>query len=195
MKRLLTTIALATVTTLALASCGTSSNDQDSSSESATSNKADVTFAKDMVPHHQQAVVMAEMAASRASSPQVKALASKIEAAQGPEIKTMTGWLKKWGEDVPSSSMGGMDPGSGGMSSDQMAGMMSSEQLDNMAGMDGTAFDQMWLRGMVAHHEGAIEMSRTEQADGQYPAAVALAKKIEADQTAEITQMKKLLAS
>lgn len=154
-----------------------------------------MTFAKKMIPHHRQAVAMAEMAFTRASSPQVKSLASRIEAAQAPEIETMTGWLKKWGEDVPSGSMGGMDDGSGGMGAGDSPEMMSFQEMDKMSGANGAAFDQMWLQNMMAHHEGAVEMARTEQTDGEYAEATALAKQIEAEQTTEIAEMKKLLGS
>ena len=76
-------------------------------------NDADVTFAQSMIPHHEQAVQMAKMAKMHASTPEVKNLADKIEAAQGPEIATMKGWLKDWGKDESSDdSMGGMDHGS-----------------------------------------------------------------------------------
>ena len=61
-----------------------------------------------MIPHHLQAVQMAKMAQTQASLPAVKTLAEQIQAAQGPEIETMTQWLKGWGEAVPDQSMGGM---------------------------------------------------------------------------------------
>lgn len=189
MKRFLGVLALALVAALALAACG---NDAGSGSSSSSSefNNADVTFAQSMIPHHEQAVEMAKMAASHASTAEVKDLAAKIEAAQGPEIKTMSGWLKAWGKDVPSGSMGGMNHGSGGM-----PGMMSDDDMMSLDSSDGAGFDRMFLTMMIEHHEGAIEMAKTEQADGKNADAVALAKKIEADQTAEIAVMKDLLQS
>ncbi|MGW6703854.1 DUF305 domain-containing protein [Streptomyces sp. NPDC054956] len=77
-------------------------------------NQADVTFAQQMIPHHRQAVVMAQMVRSHSSSSEIKALATRIEKAQETEIDTMTGWLKAWGEKVP-QGMGGMQdmPGMG----------------------------------------------------------------------------------
>lgn len=158
MKRLLSSLVLAAVTALALTSCGDSSTEQASTSESAAYNQADVLFAKEMVPHHRQAVTMSDMAATRSSSPLVRALAVAIEAAQAPEIKVLTGWLQEWGEDVSLDSMSGMDHGSGGMGSDEMPGMMSKHEMNEMSGTDGAAFDQLRLRNMVAHHEGAVEL-------------------------------------
>jgi len=155
-------------------------------------NDADVTFAQQMIPHHEQAIDMALVAQERAENAQVRELAAAIEEAQGPEIATMTGWLEAWGEDVPAET-GGMDHG--GMSTDDMPGMMSDQEMDSLAAMSGAAFDEMFLTMMIAHHEGAIEMARTEQADGENPEAIALAEKIEADQAAEIDTMRGLLGS
>ena len=195
MKKTLSFVALALVAALTVAGCGNSdSSSSASSSASASSassassanfNNADVTFAQSMIPHHEQAVEMAKMAKMHASTTEVKQLADKIEGAQGPEISTMTGWLQDWGKDVPSGSMNGM----------AMTGMMSDAEMKKLDGASGPAFDQMFLTMMVSHHTGAIEMAKTEQKDGKNGDAVALAKKIEADQTAQIAVMKKLLKS
>jgi len=192
MKRLFGVFALALVAALMLTGCGSDADNAGSgSSASAQFNDADVKFAQSMIPHHEQAVMMAKMARSQASSAEVKDLAAKIEAAQGPEITTMSGWLKAWGEDVPSGSdMGGMDHGSDGMD-----GMMSDDDMMSLDSSTGTGFDQMFLTMMIKHHEGAIEMAKTEQVDGESKDAVALAKKIESDQRAEIAVMKDLLKS
>ncbi len=197
MKRLFSSLALALVAALTLAGCG--GNDGSTSSASSSSsdfNDADVTFAQSMIPHHQQAVQMAKMAKMNASSPKVKQLAEKVEAAQGPEIETMTGWLKDWGQKVPSSESG-MDHGSDhdmdSMGSGDMPGMMSDADMKKLDGASGASFDRMFLTMMIEHHTGAIEMAKTQQANGKNADAVALAKKIEADQMAEIAQMKQLL--
>jgi uncharacterized protein (DUF305 family) len=201
MKRLFGVLASALVAALALAGCGnaadnamSSSGGSGSSGASSEFNDADVTFAQSMIPHHEQAVVMAKMAKSHASSSEVKDLAAKIEAAQGPEITMMSGWLKTWGEDVPSGSgmggMGGMNYGSGGM-----PGMMGDDDMMSLDSATGAGFGRMFLTMMIVHHEGAIEMAKTEQVDGKNKAAVALAQKIESDQTAEIAVMKDLLKS
>ena len=190
MKRFIGVLALALVAALALTACGNDAGNG-SSSSSSEFNDADVTFAQSMIPHHEQAVEMAKMAASHASTAEVKDLAAKIEAAQGPEIKKMSVWLKAWGKDVPSGgNMGGMNHGSDGM-----PGMMTNADMMSLDSSDGAAFDRMFLTMMIEHHEGAVEMAKTEQADGKNPDAIALAKKIEADQTAEIAVMKDLLKS
>lgn len=192
MKRTLMSITFAVVAALTVAGCGSDTDSNDSTdSSSAQFNDADVTFAQSMIPHHEQAVEMATMAQERASSPEVKQLAEKIAAAQGPEIDTMTGWLEDWGQDISSEdSMGGMDHSGGDMS-----GMMSDDDMESLGAATGAEFDQMFLTMMIEHHTGAIEMAKTEQQDGENPDAIALAEKIEADQTAEIAQMQDLLGS
>lgn len=194
MKRLCSTITLAIVTAVALTACGSTSTDRSGSSGSGGDfNTADVTFTQSMIPHHEQAVQMAKMAKVHASSPEVKRLADKIEAAQGPEIETMKRWLKDWGKSTSGGSMSGTDHGDSGMSG--MPGMMSD---DDMMGLDkavGATFDKMFLTMMVAHHTGAIEMAKTEQSKGMNADVKALAKNIEKAQTTEIAQMKKMLGS
>ena len=191
MNRKLISIIFAVAASLTVAACG---NDTDSSASNDTSgaqfNDADVTFAQSMIVHHEQAVEMATMAEERASSPEVKQLAEKIAAAQGPEIDTMTGWLEDWGQEVSSDSMSGMDD-----SGSDMSGMMSDDDMESLGAATGTEFDQMFLTMMIEHHTGAIEMAQTEQQDGENPDAVALAEKIEADQTAEKAQMEDLVGS
>lgn len=157
-------------------------------SETAVSdfNDADVTFATDMIPHHRQAVEMAELASSRAKSPEVKDLATQIMNAQDPEIQTMSGWLTSWGKPVP-ENMSGMDM------SGSMPGMMSRDDMDSLMNASGQDFDQMFLAMMTEHHQGAIEMAKTEQADGMYADAISLATQIEAAQTDEIATMQGLL--
>lgn len=150
-------------------------------------NAADVTFAQSMIPHHQQAVRMSELAATRATDPQVAQLATQIKTAQGPEIELMQGWLTAWGQPtaIPGHDMGEMQ---------SMPGMMTDEQMAALEGMSGAVFDREFVRMMIAHHQGAITMAKTEQADGSDPAAKELAAKIEKDQTAEIATLQEILA-
>ena len=162
-------------------------------------NDADVAFATGMVPHHGQAVVMADLAQTRAASPQVKQLAVAIKAAQGPEIAQMSGWLARWGADVPEadSMASGMDHDMGDMGGDDssgMAGMMSTDEMTALTGASGGSFDRMWLTGMIAHHEGAVEMSKAELDQGLNPDAKRLARAIIAAQEAEIATMRNLLS-
>jgi uncharacterized protein (DUF305 family) len=194
-------VATAVTAALVLAACG-SDNGSDTGSGARTPasasaedtagahNDQDVSFAQEMIPHHQQAIQMSKMAATQASSAEVKDLASRIEKAQDPEIETMSGWLESWGEDVP-SSMPGMNHG--GSDASGMPGMMDTEDMDKLMGASGKDFDTMFLTMMVEHHEGAVEMATTEKDKGQYGPAKELAADIITAQTAEIEEMNKLL--
>ncbi|MFG2379112.1 DUF305 domain-containing protein [Streptomyces sp. NPDC048504] len=190
----------ASVAALTLAACGNDGDGKASggtatASDSATGshNAADVSFSKEMIQHHRQAVEMAGLAASHASSAQVKSLATKIEGAQAPEIKTMSGWLTSWGEQVP-KDMPGMDSGMNhDMSSSATPGMMSDADMGKLEKASGADFDTMFLSMMVEHHEGAIDMAKTEKADGSYAPATELAVDVITAQSAEIKQMNKML--
>ncbi len=186
---------------LTLAACGgDSGSDTSSGSSSSPSkhNEADVTFAQDMIPHHAQAIVMSTMARKQARDPRLRQLAADIQAAQGPEIEQMSGWLKAWGEDVP-KGMGGMDGDHdmgemGDMMDDgDMPGLMTGREMMKLDKSSGSRFDRMWLQMMIQHHEGAIEMARVEQRNGQSTDAIELAKTIESAQTEEIALMKSML--
>ncbi|MGW4485410.1 DUF305 domain-containing protein [Amycolatopsis sp. NPDC004368] len=189
---------------LLLAGCGSGDNTghpgmtvgtspRASSSAPAAHNDADVAFAQQMIPHHRQAVAMAAMAVSQASSPQVKDLAGRIQQAQDPEIQLMTSWLTQWGA-AASGSMPGMDHGSMPASSmPAMPGMMSDAYMQKLQQASGAAFDRMFLQMMVTHHQGAVAMGKTELASGSSPDAKALAQRIIDSQTAEIAQMQQML--
>lgn len=181
--------AVATLSLIGLSACS------DSDSSANAFNDADVTFAQDMIPHHRQATEMAALAEGRTRNTEVLDLAAKITAAQGPEIKTMSAWLKSWDKKIPSDDgdMAGMDHGSS--SGMDMPGMMSDDDMASLTSASGNAFDKAFLKMMIAHHKGAIEMATTEESDGKYPHAVDLAKKIQKDQAGEITEMEALLQS
>jgi uncharacterized protein (DUF305 family) len=189
--------AVAVSAALTLTACGGDSDDSGSAASSpsvsaATSadahNAQDVSFAQGMIPHHQQAVEMAALADGRASSAAVKDLAARIEKAQGPEIETMSGWLKTWGEKVP-EAMPGMDHSA----HSGMAGMMDGADMEKLKKASGKDFDTMFLTMMVEHHQGAVEMATTEKAKGEYQAATAMSGDIITTQNAEISEMNKLL--
>lgn len=214
-RSLLRRVAAVTATVTAavvLAACGTDdsaghSGHEAGSSSSAPSSSAekdskehnaqDVAFAQGMIPHHRQAVTMADLASSRAQSQDVKDLAAQIKKAQDPEISTMSGWLMAWGEKVPSSDMGGMDgmQGMEGMdhSGHGMPGMMSDAEMKKLKKLSGSAFDSAFLQMMIEHHNGAIDQAQTERGKGAYGPAKDLAASIIDSQSAEIKQMKQML--
>ena len=144
---------------------------------------ADIMFAEMMIPHHEQAIEMAGLAQTRSTDERVKMLASRIKFAQQPEIDKMKAW-------VDASGMGGMH-GSGDHSA--MGGMLSEQQMAQLKAAKGVQFDRLFLTGMIAHHEGAIDMAA--QARASENAEVAdLANTITSTQTSEIVEMKAMLA-
>ncbi|MEU4250002.1 DUF305 domain-containing protein [Amycolatopsis sp. NPDC026612] len=151
-------------------------------------NADDVAFAQQMVPHHSQALDMAKLVPSRSTDPKVIDLASRIAKAQDPEIQQMQGWLSTWGTGMPGMTHESM-PGMSG----SMPGMMSGDDLKQLEAAKGTEFDKMWLTMMIQHHQGAIDMAKTELSKGGNADAKALARKIIDAQQAEITEMQGLL--
>ncbi|MEU4842069.1 DUF305 domain-containing protein [Nocardia testacea] len=161
----------------------------------AAHNQADVMFAQMMIPHHSQAIEMSDMLLAKQDIPEpVTALADQIKAAQGPEIDQLTAWLGQWGQptrmpdDMPGHDMPGMN-GHG------MEGMMSEQDMQALATAQGTEAARLFLTQMIAHHEGAIDMARTEIEDGQFPDAVAMARTIVDTQQREIDTMRQLLTT
>lgn len=166
--------ALAVLPLVLLAACGWEDSEEGF-------NDDDVTFAQDMIPHHEQALEMAQLATDRAENEQVLDLARRIEGAQDPEIEQMRGFLAEWGEDPPEGTTDGM-------------GMMGGDQMAQLGSAEGAAFDRLFLEQMTEHHTGAIEMARTEIEDGEDEQAIELARTIEEAQAAEVDEMEGLLA-
>lgn len=156
-----------------------------SAEQMGTGRQADVMFTQQMIPHHQQAVAMADLALDPAheASPTVKDLATRIKTAQTAEIADMNAWLEAWGAD----------PVSGGMMDHEGMGMMSGADMTALENAKGADFDRLWLEGMIQHHEGALMMASHVADRGDDPRVQKLAQAIDASQTAEIAEMKQLL--
>lgn len=213
MKRTVLAGAAAVAAAVTLAACNNSTPAPSSaatSPSSATStsaapsaaahNHADVMFAQMMIPHHQQAIEMSDMILGKQGiDPKVTDLATRIKAAQGPEIDQMKGWLSQWGTPsmAPSSSMPGM--GMPGMDMPGMGmhgeGMMSEQDMAALQNAQGVAASKLFLTQMIAHHQGAITMAETEIQTGQFPDAIALANNIKTSQQKEIETMRSILAT
>ena len=154
-----------------------------STAPAANFNDADVMFLQMMYPHHAQAVEMAKLVPTRSQNQQVKDLAAAIEKAQAPEMQQMTTLLAGFGKPAPSATM-----------SHSMPGLMTPQQMTELTGLSGAAFDKMWLQMMVEHHQGAITMANDELKNGANPDAKKMAEAIVAAQQAEITTMNGMLA-
>ena len=142
----------------------------------------DIMFAQMMIPHHQQAIDMSSLAVSRALSPEVKALALKISAEQGPEIEQMRSWLKAANAATEMGHQMSMD------------GMLSDAELERLTNASGEEFDQLFILGMIAHHEGAIEMAQMV-VDSKNPEARELGTTVIKIQSLEIAELKALLTN
>ena len=153
----------------------------------------DTSFMQDMIPHHNQAVQMAELVANRTNLQELNDVAGRINASQEDEVGFMLQWLRERGESIP-------DPKAHDemRTSHMMAGMASPEQMAELAEVEGTAFDQMFLELMIAHHEGAVTMVEEllDQPGSAYdPVLFDFVNDVTNDQAAEIERMHALLNS
>lgn len=138
---------------------------------------ADIQFAEEMIPHHEQAVLMSDIALTNSTSDEILALARDIKAAQAPEIEEMG----RWKGVNPSTHMGHM-----------MDGMLSDEQVQQLRDSEGVTFDRLFLEGMIAHHQGAIKMAQKVTNSANKEVAALAAAIIEA-QEKEIAFMQELI--
>ena len=196
-KRQLTVAGLGLAAVLVVSSCGTdegSSGSMDgmrhgtsataAGSGSAAARQGDVMFAQMMIPHHEQAIEMADLALqSGSASAEVSELARQIKAAQGPEIRTMTRWLRDWNAPAGSSTDHGAD------------GMMTDADMKELAAAGGAAFDRLWLTMMVEHHEGAVDLAQDVLKTTADPGVRTMARAIIDGQTKEIARMKGMVSA
>lgn len=162
-------------------------------------NDADVAFAREMIVHHEGALTMARLVDGRTRTPEIVDLAGRIERAQQPEIDTMNKLLAEWGEaggdeaeGDEHSEHGGHGEHGGDSGHAEMPGM-GQEEMAALERSEGGKFDQRFLRQMIAHHEGAAEMSEQVLAEGRSPETRTLAREIIDAQRAEIAEMRALL--
>ena len=143
---------------------------------------ADTMFLQMMIPHHQQAIDISEVALKVSKNNELLALAKIIIRDQKSEISQMKSWLQLAGssEDM-------------GHSMKNMGGMLGESELKALNKATGNEFDVLWLEGMIGHHDGAIHMSEMIK-DADNPEIKAFGEKIVKDQSAQIAQMKKMLA-
>lgn len=164
-------ILLAVIGVFLLSGCATS---EQANSEFSPS---DINFAEMMIPHHEQAIEMSEIAFKNTMNSEVLQLAQEIKEAQAPEIDLM----KSWSGVKVSTHAGHM-----------MDGMLSEDELDALRGATGAEFDRLFLQGMIKHHQGAIEMAMDVKNSNSMVVAE-LSAAIITQQEIEITRMEELL--
>ena len=197
LKRALTLAAVSIATVGTLAACGSSEEavpptpmpmmSSVSPSPSVDTQSLDIMFAQMMIPHHQQAVEMSDIALSQASSNDVKTLADQIKSEQAPEVAVMRGWLANWG--APETAA---DDHSGHPMS---TGMMTADDLAALSATSGPDFDRLWLQMMTTHHKGAIKMAQEVLVTTTNPEVKSLAQAIIDAQSKEIASFEVLQAN
>ncbi len=148
----------------------------------------DSMFSQMMLPHHAQAVQMADLVPERTDTPEVLALAREIKDAQQPEVDRMTAWLTEWGLEVDD------DPAESTERAD-VEGMLTEAELQELRDASGAEFDRLWLEGMLAHHEGAVTMAEAVLSAGVHRPTLTLAEEILRARQTEITRMRAMLGS
>ena len=171
----------------ALSGCSDSSNmgmehEGHSSGASSDLSSDDIMFLQMMIPHHQQAIDISNLAMKASQDAELIELAKIIARDQAAEIKQMKAWLTDAGasEDM-------------GHSMDGMGGMLSDDELAALSAATGKEFDVLWLKGMTEHHDGAIHMTQMIE-DAQNADIKEFGTKVIKDQSEQIAQMKKMLA-
>jgi uncharacterized protein (DUF305 family) len=166
----------------------------------------DISFMQGMIHHHAQAVEMVDLLRTRSRNKKLQALGNRISISQTDEMKYMRQWLEERGQPAPMDhsamghnmkghdmkAMGGMDMASMPL----MPGMLSADQMKALTKANGTAFDHLFLTGMIQHHTGALIMVEDlfdTAGAGQDSALYDFATDVDNTQRAEIEIMKSML--
>ena len=155
---------------------------------------ADVEFMQGMIGHHAQALEMAALVDSRTRNESIHLLAQRIAISQKDEIRRMRNWLADRGQPIPEDHAAGDDHPMPAL----MPGMLTPEQMAQLAAARDAEFDRRFLQFMIQHHEGALEMVKTlfsSPGAAQETATFRYASDVDTDQRIEIERMRKLLDS
>jgi uncharacterized protein (DUF305 family) len=206
LRRALSALAGLALTGAVLAGCGSTATPTAREAAEPGHNVADVAFAAEMVPHHEEGLQLVAMAAGRDVTLAFAELTGRIGAEQSADIDQLDAWLDGWDATASPGRDHLLDRGLMVQRSttDTVRGLMrnqmgpwalSADDLDRLGESRPPDFEDRWLRTMITHHEGAISMARHEIAQGAYPPAIALAEEIVTTQQAEVEQMEALLRS
>jgi uncharacterized protein (DUF305 family) len=167
----------------------------------------DAEFMQKMIMHHAQAVEMTALIESRTENKDIRLLGARISQSQSDEMKFMKRWLELRGEPISpppppplsgksKTEMAGMNHSSHRQHHTLMPGMLAPHQMNALKKAQGAAFDQLFLRGMIQHHEGALAMVKElfeTPGAGQNAELFNFAMDVESGQRAEIKIMQTLL--
>jgi uncharacterized protein (DUF305 family) len=190
-RTLVAPVAVATLLLLLFVSgCGGGTEEQDEvvGKGPLRRNTADVTFATQMIPHHAQAVAMANLTLGRPVNPQLAATAEQMLTSSS-ETSKLQMLLQRWDEPIPRTMI---DHVGHSMGDTSMPGALSKAEFHQLEQAQGPQFERAWLDAMIAHHEGALEMARSEQGEGASPVAKRLAAQMIQRQQAELQQLRQL---
>jgi len=151
---------------------------------------ADVKFMQGMIGHHGQAIEMVDLLKTHTSDPGLRQLGERIQVSQKDEIKLMETWLRDRGQEVPGPHAMHMHGAT------LMPGMLSEEEMAQLAAAKDAEFDRLFLKGMIKHHGGALTMVQelfSSPGAGQDADIYAFASDVEADQRMEINRMSAML--
>lgn len=149
-------------------------------------NDADVDFATEMIGHHADAILMANVTIGRDGlDPEIARLAEEIRVTQTKELDALSDRLAEWGEPVPET---GFATGDGHTHEEQDHGA-DVEALTEATDAD---FERLWLEEMVAHHQGALRLTETVLSSGKDAEVADLAERIAIGQEAQVEQMRAL---
>ncbi len=155
-------------------------------------SEADVRFMQGMIPHHAQAIDMVALVPDRTESDGIRLLARRIDISQRDEIRLMGRWLETRGEALPGEATGHVYGGE----HELMPGMLTPEDMDQLAAATGSDFDRAFLEFMIGHHEGALVMVAelfSSIGGGQETEVHRFASDVDADQDMEILRMRDML--
>ena len=180
----------AAIVTMAVATRG-------ASAQAPSYTHADVDLVNGVIAHHAQALTMEAMAPAHGASPKVLLLAAEMEVSQREKVQALQAWLKERGQAVPQVADGHADhdhgvTGSGAAEHEHMKGMLTEDQMEDLAHARGARFDRLFLSSMIQHHQGAV--TSLEKPTGVSADVAALAAALVADEKALVARMQGMTA-
>lgn len=151
-------------------------------------NATDTMFLQMMLAHHEPATALLALGKGKATRPEVRGLATELAAAQAAEARTITGWLRAWGEPLVSTAHAGAHAAHGGLPA------LGDKEIAKLGTMSGADFDTAFLNMLIGHQHGAVELARMEVTGGQNPQVKALAARTDETVRAQIQQLLRMVA-
>jgi uncharacterized protein (DUF305 family) len=175
-------MAMMAVLAAALVGCSSGNAAAPPAQKGVDHNDADVKFSLEMIPHHQQTIMIVDMATNKAGSQQVTMIAASLLAGEQKDIQQMRGWLKEWNTAPVDAEHGGHN----------MPGMVTQDDIKALDAATGGDFDEKWLALMVRHLENGVTMAEDVLQNGVHAGTKTLATQIVKSQKKQIASVKTL---